>query len=103
MPQQLTEGFQKAEDKLAAAAAHSAEVLKTMESKGEERYAAAREKIRDRWMAAKADMDNLRHSAMDYSQSAAKTVDTFARDRPWTTAGIAAGVGLLLGWLIARD
>lgn len=103
MAQQMTESIHKFEDKLETAATHAGQALKSMEEKGMERYAAVSEKVRQRWADAKVDMDQLRQSAVDYSQSAAKSVDTFAHERPWTTAGIAAGVGLLIGWLITRD
>jgi ElaB/YqjD/DUF883 family membrane-anchored ribosome-binding protein len=103
MPQQLNESFHKVEGKLETAATHAAETLKAMEHKGAERYAASKENLRERWATAKADLGQLRQSAADYSQSAAKTVDTFARNRPWVTAGIAVGVGALIAWLITRD
>lgn len=103
MPQQLSESIHRVEGKLETAATHAAETLKAVEQQGAVRYAAAREKVRERWVTTKEDLGQLRQTAADYSQSAARSVDTFARNRPWMTAGIAAGVGVLIGWLITRD
>ena len=33
---------------------------------------------------------------------AAKAADRYVRDNPWTAIGVAAGVGVLVGVLIAR-
>lgn len=103
MPQQLSESIHKIEEKLETAATQAAQTLRAKEQQGAERYAAAKGKARQRWAASKEDLGRLRQMAADYSQSAAKSVDGFARNRPWTTAGVAVGIGVLIGWLITRD
>lgn len=63
----------------------------------------ARERLRGSLETAKTDFGELRRSAKDYSQAAARTADDFAHSRPWAAAGIGAGIGILIGMLIARS
>ena len=77
-------------------------MLNAAEREGSDRYAAAREKLREHWAVAKDDLDQLKQKAMGYSQSAARATNSFAHDHPWTTAGAAVGVGALIGWLMTR-
>lgn len=78
------------------------QMLDTAQAQGTRRYRAAREKLREQWAGAKEDLDIMKQRALDYSHSAAKVTNTFAHDHPWTTAGAAAGVGALIGWLVSR-
>lgn len=42
-------------------------------------------------------------SAAHQTAERLKPADALVRDHPWATAGLAACVGVLIGWLIARD
>jgi ElaB/YqjD/DUF883 family membrane-anchored ribosome-binding protein len=37
-----------------------------------------------------------------YAEEAGEVIRGFARERPWTALGIAAGVGFLLGRILSR-
>ncbi len=39
---------------------------------------------------------------MERSKEAARATDEYVHDHPWQAVGVAAGVGFLLGMLIAR-
>ncbi|MBS1188850.1 MAG: hypothetical protein H6R10_642 [Rhodocyclaceae bacterium] len=103
MPQPLSENIHKFEEGFHATADQATQALKTAQQKGAEGYAATTERIRQRWSSARADLEQMRQNAADYSRSAAKAADEFAHERPWTTVGIAAGIGLLIGWMLNRD
>ena len=69
-----------AEELLKATASQTGERVEKVRGRAEESLRVARERIKE------AGMD----------------VDAQVRDNPWATAGIAAGVGLLVGLLIGR-
>ena len=69
-----------AEELLKATASQTGERVEKVRARAEESLRAARERIKD------AGMD----------------VDEQVRNNPWATAGIAAGIGLLLGLIIGR-
>jgi ElaB/YqjD/DUF883 family membrane-anchored ribosome-binding protein len=61
------------------------------------------------------EIEELKQTAKEYMQNAqekweqakgkaketAQNVDTYAKDNPWKVAGVAAGVGLIIGLLIS--
>ncbi|MGH8778133.1 DUF883 family protein [Paraburkholderia sp.] len=63
-------------------------------------------KIRTRLKRAK---DSVREKAADAQvivvekgRKTARAADGYVHDKPWTTAGVALGVGVLIGMLISR-
>ncbi len=47
---------------------------------------------------------DIQSSVVDKTRAAAETTDHYVHENPWTVIGIAAGVGLVLGLLLApRD
>lgn len=44
----------------------------------------------------------LQAIAVEKGKAAAQTTDEFVHEHPWKSVGIAAGVGLVIGMLIAR-
>ncbi len=52
--------------------------------------------------AAGAKAQELQAAAIESGKEAAKSTDEFVHEHPWKAVGIAAGVGLLVGLLIAR-
>ena len=80
-----------AEELLRATAGQTGERVEKIRAKAEESLRVARDRMQS---AGKA----VRQSAMD----AADTVDEQVHKNPWAAVGIAAGIGLVVGILLAR-
>ena len=80
-----------AEDLLKATAAQTGERVEKVRAKAEESLRSARDRLEDAGYTI-----GLR------ARETAGEVNDQVHQHPWTTAGIAAGVGLLLGILIGR-
>jgi len=82
---------------------HDAEaLLKASAEHGGEKTAEARAKIRQSLDAAKRRLHEAEQSAVRYGEDAVHATEDYARKNPWQTIGIAAGIGLVLGVLVAR-
>lgn len=79
------------------------ELLKLTAGQAGEKVAEMRSRIQDRLVRAKGDLAQLQAAALEQARHAAKATDEFVHDRPWTSVGIAAGIGVLVGMLIARS
>lgn len=51
---------------------------------------------------AKSGLIDAQAAVVDKAKAAARATDGYVHDNPWKSVGIGAGVGLLLGLLIAR-
>ena len=71
------------------------ELLKATASHTGDRIAAARSRVEGSLATAR---DTITVQARD----AAQTTDRYVREYPWETAGVAALVGAIVGFLIAR-
>ena len=60
--------------------------------------ARAEESVRE----AKQRLSTLEDEALRRAREVADATDQYVRDNPWQSVGIAAGVGLLVGLLLAR-
>ncbi|GHU30583.1 hypothetical protein AGMMS50256_17740 [Betaproteobacteria bacterium] len=61
-----------------------------------------RERITERLKIAKLRIADAEELLLDRSKAAARATDEYVTENPWRAAGIAAGVGLLLGVIIGR-
>jgi ElaB/YqjD/DUF883 family membrane-anchored ribosome-binding protein len=61
-----------------------------------------REKAADALHRAQRNLADLQGSASAAIRSGARATDHWVHEHPWTAAGMAAAVGVLLGLLIAR-
>ena len=77
-------------------------LLKTAQRNGSESFIAARDKFETRVRHARAELSDLEDAAAYKLRRAARTADTAVHEHPYATAGVAAGVGVLLGLLLAR-
>jgi ElaB/YqjD/DUF883 family membrane-anchored ribosome-binding protein len=77
-------------------------LLKNAQRTGSEQFSAVREKFEAQLRNAKAELARLEDSAIDNAKRAARATDQAVHEHPYTAMGIAAGVGLLIGMLIAR-
>jgi ElaB/YqjD/DUF883 family membrane-anchored ribosome-binding protein len=93
-------------DKLAAdfkaILADTEELLQVTAGQAGEKAGAVRDRIQQRLRLAKAEFDAVEAATLRKARDAARATDSYVYAHPWTAAGVAAGVGLLIGMLISR-
>lgn len=65
-------------------------------------YASLLKRAQEKLLRAKDEMQRLEDNALLNAKYAARVADRTVHEHPYAAMGIAAGVGLLLGMLIAR-
>ena len=78
------------------------ELLKATASQTGEKAEEARRRVSAALDGAKVRLQQAQASAAQMSDEALKATEQYVRDNPWQAVGIAAGVGLVLGALLAR-
>jgi ElaB/YqjD/DUF883 family membrane-anchored ribosome-binding protein len=53
-------------------------------------------------LSAKLRIQELEGRAVDQAKAAVRVTDDYVHDHPWTSVGVAAGVGFILGVLLSR-
>ena len=76
------------------------ELLKVTANQAGEKITTARQKIEQSLVEGKKALADAEKSFVKRSKECAEIADDYVRENPWSAAGIAAGVGLLLGLLI---
>lgn len=69
---------------------------------GEDLY-KAKAKLNERIAEAKESAEELGESIAKRTREAAKKTNEYAHKQPWVTVGVGVAVGLLVGYLVARD
>ncbi len=80
-----------AEALIKATANQGGEALETVRAKAQESLAMAKESMLD-----------IEEELLVRTRAAAKATDVYVHENPWQSVGIGAGIGLLIGFLIAR-
>ena len=62
----------------------------------------ARARVREALDKVKGRLGEIEAAVSEHGAEAAKAADDYVRKNPWQAVGIAAGVGLVVGLLIAR-
>ena len=78
------------------------ELLKATASQTGDKAEEARRRVSAALDGAKVRLQQAQASAAQMSDEALKATEQYVRDNPWQAVGIAAGVGLVLGALLAR-
>jgi ElaB/YqjD/DUF883 family membrane-anchored ribosome-binding protein len=78
------------------------ELLKTIGNEGDARVADAKKRMQASLSVAKDRLAELQATATDGARAAAKTTDDYVHENPWAVIGASAGVGVLVGYLLAR-
>jgi len=78
------------------------ELLKATAGQAGEKVAAARARAQASVDAAKVRMTAVGAKVGERSREAAKATDEYVHQNPWSSIGVAAGLGVLLGYLIGR-
>ncbi len=79
------------------------ELIKNSEQQAGEGFQSAKEKLESTLKNAKQEINKIEEVVVQKTKEAAHATDAYVHGNPWKTAGIAAGVGLLVGLLIARN
>ena len=93
---------QKLRQDLQTVVTDAEELLKASASQTGERIERARVRAEASLRDARLRLAEVAAAAEDTARAAARNVDDQVHKHPYTTAGIAAGIGLLIGLLIAR-
>jgi ElaB/YqjD/DUF883 family membrane-anchored ribosome-binding protein len=78
------------------------ELLRATAGQAGEKVAAARARAEESIDAAKARIAQAGYAAAVQTREAAKATDEYVHDNPWTAVGVAAAVGVVIGFLIAK-
>lgn len=78
------------------------ELLRMTADEAGDGAASLRGRVKDRMNQAKDDLMRLQAVAMDRAREAGDAADEFVHENPWQSIGVAAGIGLVVGMLVAR-
>lgn len=102
----MTADSQASKDKLVAdlkvLIGDTEELLKATAGQAGEKIASARERIQASLSVYKDKLIDAEQAMMERTKEAARATDEYVHDHPWQAVGAAAGIGFLLGMLIAR-
>lgn len=71
-------------------------------NQGGEKLAEVRAKAEESLRVAKARMLDAQEALILKTKAAAKATDVYVHENPWNAVGVAAGLGVLIGFLIGR-
>ena len=78
------------------------DLIKSSTSVSGEELTKVKEKIKDRINTAKSMINESADSAVGRARKAAHATHEYVNEEPWKAVGIGAGIGFLLGILVAR-
>jgi ElaB/YqjD/DUF883 family membrane-anchored ribosome-binding protein len=78
------------------------ELLKTVQAEGGNRITEVKAKVQTQLDAARQSLAELQSTVQAGAKHAMDSTDAYVRTNPWRAVGISAGVGALIGILIAR-
>ncbi len=78
------------------------DLLKTVQDQGGDKIGEMCAKVQSQIDAARQTLGELQASVQDGAKVAMNTTDEYVRSNPWRAVGISAGIGALIGFLIAR-
>ncbi|MGB8931752.1 MAG: DUF883 family protein [Anaeromyxobacteraceae bacterium] len=78
------------------------ELLNATAGQAGEKIHAARARAEETMRTAKARLAELGDAGVEKAKAAAKATDDYVHENPWQSIGLAAGLGVLIGWLMGR-
>lgn len=78
------------------------ELLKTVKDEGATQIDAMKNKVHAQYDVARQKFGEIQTQVSDTARLAATTTDEYVHANPWQAIGIAAAVGMLVGFLVAR-
>ncbi len=77
-------------------------LLKATANQGGEKLAEVRAKAEESLKVAKARLLDAQDALIAKTREAARATDEYVHEKPWNAIGVAAGIGLLIGFLMGR-
>jgi ElaB/YqjD/DUF883 family membrane-anchored ribosome-binding protein len=77
-------------------------LLNATANQGGDKLAEIRAKVEESLSVAKSRMLDAQEALLVRTRAAAKATDVYVHENPWNAIGVAAGFGLILGFLIGR-
>jgi len=77
-------------------------LLRATANQGGEKLAEVRAKAEESLKVVKARMAEAQEALLVKTRAAAKATDVYVHENPWNAVGVAAAVGVLIGFLIGR-
>jgi ElaB/YqjD/DUF883 family membrane-anchored ribosome-binding protein len=77
-------------------------LLKATAGQANEKVQEVRTRAEETIKQARASLDSVENLAVRRAKEMAGQAEDYVRDNPWQSVGIAAGVGLLLGFILSR-
>jgi ElaB/YqjD/DUF883 family membrane-anchored ribosome-binding protein len=77
-------------------------LLKATAGQANEKVQEVRTRAEETIKQARASLDTVENLAVRRAKEMAGQAEDYVRDNPWQSVGIAAGVGLLLGFILSR-
>jgi ElaB/YqjD/DUF883 family membrane-anchored ribosome-binding protein len=77
-------------------------LLKATTGHAGETVTVVRQRVEQRIEEAKKSVADAEALVLERTKEAAQSADVYVRENPWNAVGIAAGVGLVVGLLVAR-
>lgn len=78
------------------------ELLKLTAGEVGETAVGLRERLQDRLNQARHRLLTLQSTVSDNARAAGRAADDYVHDHPWQSVAVGAGIGLLVGLLVAR-
>lgn len=93
---------QKLAADLRAVITDTEELLKATAGQAGDKIQSARTRVEETLRSARGRIDTLEDTVIEEVKASAKATDLYVHDNPWQSIGVAAGIGLIFGWLIGR-
>lgn len=78
------------------------ELLQATAKVSGEGFNITRAKFEQKIRTAKASLADAEQLVIDKAKQAATATDTYVKENPWTSVGVATGLGILIGFLVAK-
>jgi ElaB/YqjD/DUF883 family membrane-anchored ribosome-binding protein len=98
----LKEGQERVAQDFKAVVNDAEQLLRYAARDAGEGYGEARKRLEESLKTAREELARLEGVVVDGARRAGRATDGYVREHPWEAIGLGAGVGLLIGLLIAR-
>lgn len=98
----LKEGQRKLAEELRKVVHDAQEMLNHQIESADDGYRSARKQLAQSVEHANRQLQGAERALLDQTRKVVRETDHYVHDHPWESVGVSAGIGLLVGLLIAR-